>query len=130
MPLLGHWPELFFVLLIGLLVFGPKRMIEMGTALGKAVREMRDSLKDIPGVGSSGLQSLMGQEESQPQPRRTPFLATSQMAPTSIGAPTPAVAAAPTIEPAAVGTEPALLPPANQTVVEGTVERVEDMPED
>ena len=43
----GHLPEILVLLLIALLVFGPKRMIEMGSALGKAVRELRDATKDM-----------------------------------------------------------------------------------
>jgi sec-independent protein translocase protein TatA len=44
---LGHLPEILLVCFIGLLIFGPKRMIEMGSALGKAVRELRESTKDM-----------------------------------------------------------------------------------
>jgi TatA/E family protein of Tat protein translocase len=43
----GHIPEVLAVLLIGLLVFGPKRVIEMGSQLGKVVRELRQSTKDL-----------------------------------------------------------------------------------
>ncbi len=43
----GHLPELLVVLLLGLLVFGPKRMVEMGSALGKAWSEFRDATKDM-----------------------------------------------------------------------------------
>ena len=44
---LGHLPEILLVCFIGLLIFGPKRMIDMGSALGKAVRELRESTKDM-----------------------------------------------------------------------------------
>jgi TatA/E family protein of Tat protein translocase len=47
MPGLGHLPEMLVVCLIALLVFGPKRMIEMGSKLGRAVRELRESTKDL-----------------------------------------------------------------------------------
>lgn len=43
----GHLPEILLLLLIALLVFGPKRMIEMGSSLGKAVRELREATKDV-----------------------------------------------------------------------------------
>jgi sec-independent protein translocase protein TatA len=127
MPLLGHWPELFVVLLIGLLVFGPKRMIEMGSTLGKAVREMRESLKDIPGIGGSGLQSLLGQDE----PRSTPFVSTTQTSPTTVVAPRSNL----TEDPAEARTDasPPIAsrePAAGEHVVEGSVEQVIDRPED
>ncbi len=77
MPFVGHLPEVLVVLLIGLLVFGPKRMIEMGSTVGKMVRDLRESLRDIPGIsGPNGLRSLL-QDET---PRRTPLANASQFA--------------------------------------------------
>jgi TatA/E family protein of Tat protein translocase len=45
--LFGHWLQIIGLLLLALLVFGPKRMIEMGSSLGKAVKDFRESTKDI-----------------------------------------------------------------------------------
>jgi TatA/E family protein of Tat protein translocase len=61
MPGLGHLPELLVVCLIALLVFGPKRMIEMGSKLGRAVRELRESTKDLNWTALLG-----GGESSKP----------------------------------------------------------------
>ncbi|HEU5347518.1 MAG TPA: twin-arginine translocase TatA/TatE family subunit [Ktedonobacterales bacterium] len=44
---MGHWVQIIGLLLLALLVFGPKRMVEMGSSLGKAFREFRDSTKDL-----------------------------------------------------------------------------------
>ena len=44
---LGHLPELIVILGVGLLVFGPKRMIDMGAAAGKAFREFREATRDL-----------------------------------------------------------------------------------
>ena len=44
---LGHLTELIVILGIGLLVFGPKRMIDMGAAAGKAFREFREATRDL-----------------------------------------------------------------------------------
>jgi len=52
----GHWLELFGLLIVGLLIFGPKRVIEMGSALGKALRELREATKGMSWTG------LMGEE--------------------------------------------------------------------
>jgi sec-independent protein translocase protein TatA len=130
MPLLGHLPELLVVLLIGLLVFGPKRMIEMGSSVGKAVREMRESLKDVPGLGGNGMQSLLGQQE----PLRTPFVATSQTPPAPVVPPAAALTTDAAIQPpsAAPMTEPSMPSYSRAdgaSVVEGTVERVVETPE-
>jgi TatA/E family protein of Tat protein translocase len=80
MPGFGHLPEILILLVIALLVFGPKRMIEMGSSLGKAFRDLRESVKDIPGMGGmsslGGLGSLLDRDE----PRRSPLANASQFA--------------------------------------------------
>jgi sec-independent protein translocase protein TatA len=43
-----HWPELFVVGVIALLVFGPRRLPEMGNALGKALSEFKKSMNEVP----------------------------------------------------------------------------------
>ena len=43
MPNIGL-PEILIVLVIALIVFGPKRLPEMGRSLGKGIREFKDSL--------------------------------------------------------------------------------------
>ncbi len=44
---LSHLPEILILLLVALLVFGPKRMVEMGSQFGKAFRELRDATKEM-----------------------------------------------------------------------------------
>lgn len=46
MPQLG-FQELLVILLIVLLVFGAKRLPEMGAAIGKGIREFKKSMKDV-----------------------------------------------------------------------------------
>ena len=43
MPNVGL-PEILIVLAIALIVFGPKRLPEMGRSLGKGIREFKDSV--------------------------------------------------------------------------------------
>ncbi len=40
-------PEILIILLIVLLVFGAKRLPEMGSALGKGIREFKRSIKEV-----------------------------------------------------------------------------------
>lgn len=40
------WQELFLVLLIGLLFFGPNKLPELGKSLGKAISGFKKGLKD------------------------------------------------------------------------------------
>ena len=44
---MGHWLQIIGLLLLALLVFGPKRVVEMGSSLGKAFKEFRNSTKDL-----------------------------------------------------------------------------------
>ena len=37
----AHWPELVVFLVVALVIFGPKRLPEIGGALGKGIREFR-----------------------------------------------------------------------------------------
>ncbi len=39
--------ELIFILLIVLLVFGAKRVPEIGSSLGKGIREFKNSIRDL-----------------------------------------------------------------------------------
>ena len=44
MPFGVAWWEILLILLLVLLVFGPKRLPEMGRSLGKGFREFKDSI--------------------------------------------------------------------------------------
>ena len=43
----GHLPELLIVLILALVVFGPKRLPEIGGALGKGIREFRKGTTEL-----------------------------------------------------------------------------------
>ena len=43
----GHMYELIIVLVIALVVFGPKRLPELGSSLGKGIREFRKATTDL-----------------------------------------------------------------------------------
>ncbi|MGI8824649.1 MAG: Sec-independent protein translocase subunit TatA/TatB [Chloroflexota bacterium] len=43
----AHLPELLIVLVLALVVFGPKRLPEIGGALGKSIREFRSGTNDL-----------------------------------------------------------------------------------
>ncbi len=63
---IGVW-EILIVLLLALLIFGPKRLPEMGRSLGRGLREFKDSI--------SGKEEHEGHLELEPgqddQPVRT-----------------------------------------------------------
>jgi sec-independent protein translocase protein TatA len=38
-----HWQELVIILVIALVIFGPRRLPEVGRSLGSGIKEFRDS---------------------------------------------------------------------------------------
>lgn len=42
-----HWPELVIIIAIALLIFGPKRLPEMGSSVGKTIREFQKSMREV-----------------------------------------------------------------------------------
>ena len=38
-----HWQELVIILVIALIIFGPRRLPEVGRSLGSGIKEFRDS---------------------------------------------------------------------------------------
>jgi sec-independent protein translocase protein TatA len=49
MPLGLHLPELIIVLAVALLIFGPKKLPEMGSAIGKSIKEFRKGMSELTG---------------------------------------------------------------------------------
>jgi len=45
LPSVG-WPELTVILIVAMLIFGPQRLAEVGGALGTAIREFRESVRE------------------------------------------------------------------------------------
>ncbi len=96
--MLGHWFDILIVLIVGLLVFGPKRVIEIGSQVGKMVRELRESTRDL------NFSSLLSTDEP---PKQTSYTNTVSASPAA-GATTSSANGAP--------------PPESETIVEGGVE--------
>jgi sec-independent protein translocase protein TatA len=42
-----HGPELIVVLVVALLIFGPKKLPEMGSAIGKSIKEFKKGINEI-----------------------------------------------------------------------------------
>jgi sec-independent protein translocase protein TatA len=41
------WPEVIGILIVALLLFGAKRLPEIGRSMGKAIKEFKKSFKDV-----------------------------------------------------------------------------------
>lgn len=104
-------PEFLIIIVVALLIFGPKKLPEMGSSIGKTIREFQKSMREV-------------KEPEQPSATVTPAATTpvAQIsAPTApVSAATPAIAA-PTVTPAPAtpaATTPVAdpLPPVGTTV--------------
>lgn len=62
MPGFIGFPELLLLLLVGLLLFGPKRMPEMGRSLGRGMREFKDSITAPTEQGALRASATVGEE--------------------------------------------------------------------
>jgi sec-independent protein translocase protein TatA len=47
MPFGFHGPELIIVLVIALLIFGPKKLPEMGSSIGKSIKEFKKGISEL-----------------------------------------------------------------------------------
>ncbi len=63
--------EVLVVLIIALVLFGPKRLPELGSSLGRGVREFRDSLSgEKPEEGDGEAKQLKSPGTAEGQPER------------------------------------------------------------
>ncbi|MGI6365330.1 MAG: twin-arginine translocase TatA/TatE family subunit [Bacillota bacterium] len=53
--------ELVLILLVALLVFGPSKLPQIGSAIGKGIRELRNAAKDIKDQVDVGLEDESGE---------------------------------------------------------------------
>ena len=67
MPNIGPL-ELAIVLIIALVIFGPKRLPDLGKSLGKGMREFKDSLSGENDDDDDEEQAKLEVAASQPQP--------------------------------------------------------------
>ncbi len=106
----GHWFEILILLGLALLVFGPKRLIEMGSQLGRGFRELQSSLKDV------NLSSLINTDDEPANPTTVETLSSkiSQFSQT-VGERTPLPKSITDASPAD-----------SASTVDGSVERVEE----
>jgi sec-independent protein translocase protein TatA len=42
-----HWYDLIVLLALALLIFGPKRLPEMGSSIGKTIKEFQRSMREV-----------------------------------------------------------------------------------
>lgn len=68
MGALGGW-ELIVILFVVLVIFGPKRLPEMGRSLGKAIKEFKNAGKEIRDVRNEMVESIDGNDRDLTTPK-------------------------------------------------------------
>lgn len=43
----GHGPELIIIFVVALLIFGPKKLPEMGASIGKSIKEFKKGMSEL-----------------------------------------------------------------------------------
>ena len=96
-------PELVLILIVGLIVFGPGKLPEMGRTLGKGLREFRRASNALTTAINTPDPPPAQNAAAQPQPAAAPTAqqTTEQSAPAAA----PAAATSPTTETAAAAVE-------------------------
>jgi TatA/E family protein of Tat protein translocase len=85
MPFGFHGLDLVVILVIALLIFGPKKLPEMGASIGKSIKEFQKGMKEVTGghkddddddddvearpVSSKDMKKLKGNAGSTPAPK-------------------------------------------------------------
>src|SRR5438132_13983420 len=87
-------PELIVIFVIALIIFGPRKLPELGRSLGKSLAEFKKA--------SNELRSTL-EEEIRLEEQRANFEATKEASKTAVHAPTPTTAPPPVEEPVPVG---------------------------
>ena len=110
-------PEVILILVVALIVFGPRRLPEIGKSMGKMLAEFRKASNDFKRTIEDELEAEKSRE-SQPTPTPAPETAPPM---SDVGA-TGATAAAPPEEAAAAEVAPAPAPTFEGADVSGTPE--------
>jgi sec-independent protein translocase protein TatA len=79
-----HWYDLLILVVLALLIFGPKRLPEMGSAIGKTIKEFQKSMREVTG----------GDHSAQAAPPAIPPVTATATPELSAPAATPTVSAA------------------------------------
>lgn len=89
-----HWYDLIGLVVLGLIIFGPKRLPEMGSSLGRTIREFQKSMREV--TNPEPPSSVPPSAVQTPQPVAQP--SATEAAPTLTEAAPAPVAEVPVVE--------------------------------
>jgi sec-independent protein translocase protein TatA len=96
--------HLIFVLVVALLVLGPKRLPEVGRALGRGLRDFRSALSQADPREELNEHKMEITQTTAPTPESTPVPTPPPTPAAAVAAPTAQPVAAPTAQPVAAPT--------------------------
>jgi sec-independent protein translocase protein TatA len=65
-------PELILVFIIALIVFGPKKLPDIGKSLGRGLSEFKKASEDLKQSIQKEVQSIQEETKNEPPPGSTP----------------------------------------------------------
>ena len=65
-------PELIIILVIALIIFGPRKLPELGRSLGKSIGEFKKASNELRSTLEEEIRIEEQREQRQPQPAPTP----------------------------------------------------------
>src|SRR5579875_855922 len=97
MPFGFHGLDLVVILVIALLIFGPKKLPEMGASIGKSIKEFQKGMKEVTGhkdddddddeearpISSKDMKKLKSKVSSEPAPKSSVSEMSSPVEPAS-----------------------------------------------
>jgi sec-independent protein translocase protein TatA len=76
-------PEMVMIFIVALVLFGPKKLPELGRTIGKAITEFRRASNELKATFEREMHNLERETEALKQPTPTPAIAASQSEPYS-----------------------------------------------
>lgn len=76
-----HWWDLAIVVILGLLFFGPKRLPELGSSIGKTIREFQKSMREVNTPEAPATPALPASQAQQLPAASAPATTTTASAP-------------------------------------------------
>lgn len=73
-----HWAELIPLVVLALLIFGPKRLPEMGASIGKTIKEFQRSMRDAKESAAQEAVPPATPQATAELPSPTPVTATTE----------------------------------------------------
>ena len=113
------FPEMIFILILGLLIFGPKRLPEVGRTIGKGMAQFRKATSDLRRTIETEIALENEPRRPAPRPAAAPASQPRHAQLQLPGASLPASASAPATVEATVEPSAAIEPAADVPAVEG-----------